>query len=187
MNLLEMKKKYLSLIEEVNPNSEQLTEDPDIAAKQNEVVNQIMFEMARMKKIPKYVEMEVSAGDLITFEDIEKECGYEVYQISMVSGVNCTHKASGTVYKILDSGTAEIDIFVYPERITENTKDKAYEFELSNDALEIMPYGIAADLLKSDVSTEYGAIYAQRYESMKQMLDPRYAMTSVYIDGGVNI
>lgn len=187
MTLLEMKKKYLSLIEELNPNSEQLTDDPDIAAKQNEVVNQIMFELARMKKIPKYVEMEVSAGDLITFENIEKECGYEVYQINLFAGVNYAPKANGTVYKILESGTAEIDLFVYPERITEKTKDKAYEFELSADALEIAPYGIAADLLKSDVSTEYGAIYATRYEQLKQMLDPRYQMTSIYIDGGVDV
>ena len=49
MTLLEMKKKYLSLIEELNPLSEELTDDPDIAAKQNEVINQIMFELARFK------------------------------------------------------------------------------------------------------------------------------------------
>ena len=53
--------------------------------------------------------------------------------------------------------------------------------------LEIMPYGIAADLLKSDVSSEYGSVYATRYESLKQMLDPRYQMTSVYIEGGVDV
>lgn len=187
MTLAEMKKKYLSLIEELNPESEQLTDDPDIAAKQNEVVNQVMFELARMKKIPKYVEMEVAAGDLIAFTDIENKCGYEIYQINMVSGVNYSPKANGTILKILENGTAEIDVFVYPERITETTKDKAYEFELSADVLEIMPYGIAADLLKSDVSAEYGSVYATRYESMIQRLDPRYTMTSIYIEGGVNI
>ena len=187
MTLKEMKKKYLSLIEELNPNSEQLTDDPDIAAKQNEVVNQVMFELARFKKIPKYVELAVNAGDLIEFADIEKECGYEIYQINAVCGVNYVPKANGTVLKILESGTAEIDVFVYPERIAENTKDNAYEFELSNDALEIMPYGIAADLLKSDVSSEYGSVYATRYESMKQTLDPRYQMTSIYIEGGVEV
>lgn len=186
ITLKEMKKKYLGLIEEQNPNSEQLTDDPDIATKQNDVVNQIMFECARIKKIPKYVEMEVTAGDTITFEDIEKECGYEVYQISSVSGVNCVPKANGTILKVLESGTIEIDIFVYPERITEKTKD-SYEFELSPDVLEIMPYGIAADLLKSDVSTEYGSIYATRYETMLQRLDPRYQMTNIYIEGGVSI
>lgn len=185
MTLLEMKKKVLGLIEEQNPNSELLTDDPDIATKINDVINQIMFELARLKKIPKYVEMAVHEGDLIEFADIEKECGYEVYQINLVGGVNYSPKANGTVLKILESGIAEIDVCVYPERITEKTKDNAYEFELSNDVLEVMPYGVAADLLKSDVSTEYGTIYATRYETMLQRLDPRYQMTSIYIEGGV--
>lgn len=187
MTLEEMKKKYLSLIEELNPKSEQLTDDPDIAEKQNEVTNQVMFELARVKKIPKYVEKKVSAGDLITFADIEREVGNEVYQLQKVSGVKYEYKASGTVIKVLESGTVEIDLFVYPERITEKTKDKGYEFELSADALEIMPYGIAADLLKSDVSAEYGSVYATRYEAMKQQLDPRYHLNSIYIEGGVNV
>ena len=187
MTLLDMKRNVLGLIEELNPNSELLTDDPDIATKINYVINQIMFEVARIKKIPKYVEMNVSKGDLITFADIEKECGYEVYQVGTVGGVSYSSKASGTVFKILENGTAEIECYVYPERITEKTKDKAYEFELSTDALEIMPYGIAADLLKSDVSAEYGSVYAARYESMLQRLDPRYQTTAIYIEGGVNI
>lgn len=187
MTLLEMKKKVLGLIEELNPNSELLTDDPDIATKINDVTNQIMFELARMKKIPKYVEIEVEEGELIDFADIEKKCGNEVYQVNLVAKVRYEPKASGTVFKMLESGTAEIDCFVYPERITEKTKDKAYEFELSNDALEIMPYGIAADLLKSDVSAEYGNIYATRYESMLQRLDPRYQMGVVFIEGGIEV
>lgn len=187
MNLLEMKGKYLALIEEKNPNSEHLTDDPDLAAKQNEVVNQVMFELARMKKLPKYVEIAVSAGDVIRFEDIEKACGYEIYQLGTVGGVRYAPKANGTVLKVLESGVAEIDCYVYPERITEKTKDKAYEFELTPDVLEIMPYGIAADLLKSDVSSEYGNVYAQRYEAMKRALDPRYQMSTIFIDGGYDI
>ncbi len=186
MNLKEMKLKVLSLIEELNEKSPYLTDDPDIQAKINYVTNQILFELARIKKIPKYVELEVSEGDRIDFADIEKECGYEVFQIKLFGGVANTPKADGTVYKILESGTAEIDCYVYPESITGKTKD-TYEFELSADALEIMPYGIAADLLKSDVSAEYGNIYATRYESMKQMLDPRYTMPMITIEGGVNI
>ena len=185
MTLDEMKKKALGLIEEVSPDNPNLTEDPDIAAKINDVINQIMYEVARMKKLPKYVEMPVSKGDTVTFQDIEKACGYEVYQLGTVCGVNYTPKANGTVLKILETGTAEIDCFVYPEAITASTKG-SYEFELPADVLEIMPYGIAADLLKSDISTEYGSIYATRYETMLQRLDPRYQMTSVYIEGGVS-
>lgn len=184
MTLQEMKKKVLGLIEELNPLSEYLTDDPDIQAKINDVINQILFEMARFKKIPKYVEIAVSDGDVLDFSDIERECGYEIYQIDMVCGVRYLPKANGTVLKMLESGTAEIDCFVYPERITEKTKGN-YEFELSPDALEIMPYGIAGDLLKSDVSTDYGSIYAVRYQEMLQRLDHRYQMPTVYIDGGV--
>lgn len=186
MTLLEMKKKVLGLIEELNPDSEYLTEDPDIATKQNDVINQILYEIARMKKIPKYAEIPVSAGDVVTFEDIEAAVGYEVYQLGTVGGVPYSPKAGGTVLKILEDGTLEVDCFVYPERITDKTKD-SYEFEVSADVLEVMPYGIAADLLKSDVSTEYGSVYAARYESMLQRLDPRYQSTSIYIEGGVYI
>ena len=185
MTLLEMKTKVLGLIEELNPNSTLLTDDPDIATKINDVTNQIMFELARIKKIPKYTEMEVTKGQQVTFEDIEAAVGYTVYQLGTVCGVNYVPKANGTILKILESGTAEIDCFVYPERITKDTKN-AYEFELSDDALEIMPYGIAGDLLKSDVSAEYGSIYATRYETMLDRLDPRYHMTNVFIEGGVD-
>lgn len=186
ITLEEMKKKTLRLIEEISPDHKDLTEDPDIAAKFNDVANQVMFELARLKKISKYIEMEVHKGDLVTFEDLEKECGYAVYQIGSVQGVWYNPKANGTVLKFMEDGTAEIDVFVYPERITDKTKG-GYEIELSDDAIEIMPYGIAADLLKSDISTEYGSIYATRYESMIQRLDPRNAMTSIYIEGGVVI
>lgn len=184
MILKEFKEKVLGMIEELNPNSALLTDDPDIATKFNAVTNQIMYELARMKKIPKYVELQVSKGDTVTFADIETACGYEVYQLGTICGVNYTPKANGTVLKILETGIAEIDCYVYPERITEKTND-SYEFELSADVLEIMPYGVAGDLLKSDVSTEYGTIYSTRYESMLQRLDPRYQMTSIFIEGGV--
>lgn len=186
MKLSEMKKKVLALIEELNPNNENLTDDPDIAMKMEDVITQIMFELARFKKIPDYVEMEVKEGDLLRFEDITDETDYEVYQINIIRGVKYDAKASGTVFKFLESGTAEIEYFRYPTRITDKNREK-YTFELSDDALEIMPYGVAADLLKSDISTEYGRIYADRYEALKQTLDPRYGTGAVYIEGGVDL
>ena len=72
MTLLELKKKVLGLIEELNAQSELLTDDPDISTKINEVINQVMFELARIKKLPKYVEISVSAGDIIEFETGKK-------------------------------------------------------------------------------------------------------------------
>ncbi len=187
MTLLEMKKKVLGLIEEISPNNENLTDDPDIATKINDVINQIMFELARMKKIPRYLEFAVTEGDLVDYERIESEGGSAVYQIDKASGIKYEYKAQGTIIKVLESGTIGIEYFIYPERITEKTKAQSYEFELSDDVLEIMPYGVAGDLLKSDVSAEYGTIYSKEYENKKQQLDPRYNMGCMSIEGGVYI
>jgi hypothetical protein len=138
-----------------------------------------------MRKIPKYIELPVKAGDLIDFEMLESECGYAIYQIKCVSGVLYEPKADGTILKILESGTAEIDVFVYPDAITSKTKD-SYEFELTPDVLEIMPYGIAADLLATDVSSNYQE-FRQRYETMLTRLDPRNNMPIFSIVGGINV
>lgn len=186
MKLSEMKRKVLALIEELNPDSEYLTDDPDIATKMEDVITMVMFELSRFKKIPDYVEMEVNEGDLIRFEDITDETDYEVYQIAVIRGVTYDMKAQGTVIKFLESGTAEIEYFRYPTRITDKNRAK-YEFELSQDVLEIMPFGVAGDLLKSDISSDYGRIYSERYESMKNMLDPRYGTGAVYIEGGFSV
>lgn len=186
MTLGGLKRKVFSLIEELDVNRAELTADPDLALKINDVVCQVLYELARHKKIPKYCEMPVHNGDLITFEDIEKEVGYQVYQVSLFGGVDYEPKANNTMFKIREDGTAEIDCFVYPEHIDHKTKDN-FELELAPDCLEIAVYGIAADILKADVSTEYGSVYAARYEAMKQTLDPRHAMNMVTVVGGLNI
>ena len=184
MKLKEMKKKVLGLIEELNPESELLTDDPDIATKINDVINQVMFEMVRFRKLPGYVEIKVKKGELINFERIEEEGQYAVYQLGKVGGVNYEPKADGTILKILEDGVLEVEYYKYPESITEKTKDSSYEFELPQDVLEMMPYGIAGDLLKSDVSTNYGRDYSDRYENMKRELDSRYAVSSISVRGG---
>lgn len=184
VTLEEIKKKTLGLIEELNAESEFLTDDPDISTKINDVTNQKQFELARYKRIPKYIEKVVEKGDLITFEDISAECGRDVYQLGSIKGVNHEYKADGTVVKALESGTMEIDFYVYPLRITSETAND-YVFDLSLDCLEILPYGIAADLLKSDVSAEYGSVYASEFEKLVNRIDPRNHLTSIYIEGGV--
>jgi hypothetical protein len=186
MNLTEMKKKILGMIEELDPDTESLTSDQDIETKLNDTINQVMYELARMKKIPDYAEIEVQAGDLVRFEDITAVSGYDVYQLDRVRGVDYQFRANGTIIKVLESGTLEVDYFKYPELITEKTNG-SYEFELSADALEILPYGVAGDLLKTDVSTNYGEIFTQRYELMLSRLDPRYSLGMFSVEGGVNV
>lgn len=185
MTYKELKRKVLVLIEEYAPDSETLTKDEDIENKMPDVCNQVMYELCRFKKIPKYIEMDVEAGDVVDFEALASECGYDIYQVQRVTGVGYETRGDGTILKMLDSGKAEIDVFVYPEAITSKTKDN-YELELSLDALEILPYGIAADLLATDVSSNYKE-FKERYETMLARLDSRNQMPSISIVGGINI
>lgn len=180
MTLEEMKQKVYSLIEEYSEDAEDLTEDEDLALKMNSVINQVQNELARMKKIEEYTTLEGREGDVVDFSSIDNN----LYQLNIVRGVDC--EIIGQKIKFNEAGTAEVYYYKYPTQINMDTDD-SQELDLSIDALEIMPYGVAADLLKSDVSSNYGQIYADRYREMKNELDPRYSMGSVYIEGSINI
>lgn len=180
MTLEEMKIKVYSLIEEYSEDADDLTEDEDLALKMNSVINQIQNELARFKKIEEYTTVEGTEGSIIDFKDIDNN----LYQLNIVRGLNC--EIIGQKIKFNETGTAEVYYYKYPTQINIDTED-SQELDLSIDVLEIMPYGVAADLLKSDVSSNYGQIYAERYRELKSELDPRYALGSVYIDGGIEV
>ena len=181
MTLLEMKKKVLKLIEEINTDdSEKITDDIDIENKLVDVTNQIMFELCRIKKLPAYETIEVKENEEI---ELEKELK-NFYQLEAIRGVQFEEYGNLIIFN--EAGTAKIYYFKYPKRITAENEAN-YKFEISDDVLEIMPYGIAADILKSDVSNQYGKIYENRYMELKQGLDPRYNTGSVYIEGGIDV
>ena len=178
MTLLEMKKQILKLIEEINPKSTLLTDDPDIATKINVVINLIQNELSRIKKISAREEVKVQKGDLEEISDLVDN----FYQLNLIRDVK--HNIYNSTIEFLESGTARIYYYKYPKQITEETDETTYKFELSTDALGIMPYGVAGDLLKSDPASNYGQLYSNRYEQMKQQLDPRSHTGSIYIDSG---
>lgn len=180
MTLEELKKKVYSLIEEYDDSSEELTSDEDLANKFNSVANQVQNELARLKKIPEYTTKDVKKGDNLLFTDLASD----IYQLNIIRGINYDIIANRVLVE--EDGTAEIFYYRYPKQINDDTEDD-FKLDLTTDVLEIMPYGIAADLLKSDVSQQYGAVYRQRYEELKQMLDPRYGTGMVEITGGINI
>lgn len=180
MTLEELKLKILSMIEEYNENADGLTDDEDIATKLNSIINQIQNEICRIKKLPAYKTVEVEEGQELLLKDIAKD----IYQINQVRGVDTDTLDDRIICN--EKGTAKIYYYKYPVQIDAETDDEM-ELELPIDLLEIIPYGVAGDLLKSDVSSNYGAIYSARYREMLQQLDPRYNSNSVYIDGGVTI
>lgn len=180
MTLEEMKIKIYALIEEYNEDAEELTEDEDLSKKMNSVINQVQNELSRIKKIEEYTTLEGKKGDVIDFNSVDES----MYQLNIVRGIDVD--IIGQKIKFNEDGIVEVYYYKYPIQINDDTDD-SQEFDLSTDVLEIMPYGVVADLLKSDVSNNYGQVYAQRYQELKQGLDPRYSLGSVYIDESVDI
>ena len=181
MKLVELKKKTLALIEEIDENETDLTNDPDIAAKLPYVINQILHELARFKKLPNYAIRDVEKDQIMNLTDALDN----FYQLKIIRGVDYEY-LDDTHIKFLEDGEATISYYQYPDNINENTPDTK-TLDLPEDILEIAPYGIAADLLKADVSNQYGVMYANRYREMIQTLDSRYSMGSIEIDGGIEI
>lgn len=181
MTLREMKDRVLSLIEELNPESKYLTEDPDIKEKINYVIDMKNHELATIKKIAEIEKISVKANEQI---DLYDECE-NFYKLQSIQGV--PYRTFENIVFFEKDGEAVIKYYRYPKEITKDTDMDTYKMELSRDVLTIMPYGIAADLLKNDVAAQYGREYERAYNNALQMLDVRTSEGTFEIVGGINV
>lgn len=181
MNLTEFKEAVFSFIEEHDENEVALTKDIDIADKINAVINTKMQEMMRYKKITDKVKMEVKEGQEIEMPDIDTNC----YQIRKITGVD--YEQEDKFITFLEEGTAVIYYNKYPKMINKDTDPDKYKFEIDIEALEVMKMGVAADLLKTDISNKYGQIWETEYQRLLQTLDTRKTAGSITIGEGVGI
>lgn len=198
MTAKEMKIKVFSLIEEYYPEQVSLADDQDVRYKINGAINQIQMDLMKYKKIPfKYkttikkdnpvlllnsipnfyqlntipnVEYEVVGDYEIKFE-IDEDTEVEIYYYKLPELMDLTFETSGD--KSAEQVSAEYD--------------ESFEFELSTELQEIMPYGIAADLLKQDMISSYGKYFYERYLEMKNMIDSRKTTSMATVTGGVDL
>lgn len=175
MTLEEMKEKVYRLIEELGEDPyKSLTDDPDYEKKINGCINMIQNELSRTKKIPAKMEYDTENGNILPLTE-------DMYQLCKIQ--ECMYQILGNEIHFDENykGIVHIYYYKYPTQINEETDDD-YVFELPQDALEIMPFGVAGDMLKSDPSTNYGAVYSNRYNELKQYLDSRNNNGIIYID-----
>ena len=197
MTLKEMKVKTFSLIEEYYPDLEGLAEDEDVLNKINGVVNQIQMDLMRFRKI------NASKSILINKEDNKiinlKDSIDDMYQLNKII-LN-----DNAIYDMINDETIQIPedysgiMMVYYYKIPKLVKvlfededektieDETFEFELDQVLLEIMPYGIAADLLKMDMISGYGRHFYERYLEMRNNIDPRRTSGVIRVEGGYNV
>lgn len=179
MTLKDMKLRVLSLIEEINPDSEYLTDDIDIQEKINYVIDTKNHELARIKHISAVERMKVTKDKEIDLYDLDN-----FYKLGSIKGAS--YDSFNNFITFNEDGEVKIYYYKYPKMIDKDTNDDDYKFEASQDVLEIMPYGIAADLLKSDVSAQYGRIYQDAYNNALNMLDIKVADGQIEFVGGIN-
>ena len=198
MTAREMKIKVFSLIEEYYPDQTLLADDQDVQYKINGAINQIQMDLMKYKKIPAKskktikkdnpvlllnsipnfyqlntipnVEYEV-VGDYEIKFNIEEDTDVEIYYYKLPELMDLEFQASGS--KTAEQVSAEYD--------------ESFDLEIATELQEIMPYGIAADLLKQDMISSYGKYFYERYLEMKNMIDSRKTTSTATVTGGVDI
>lgn len=202
MTLKDMKIKVFSLIEEYYPELSGLAEDEDVLNKINGVVNSIQTDLMKYRKLP--------ANQTITIDEADEnvitlsETISDIYQLNKIV-LNPESVGMSVEYELVDDDTLEVDpgfrgdIQVYYYKIpaqcqltfdsdTErDTYDEEFEFDIDTPLLEIMPYGIARDLLRLDMISSYGSYFEKTYNELKSQIDPRRTKGIVSFVGGIDI
>jgi len=193
MTLGQVKKTAYALIDEYSSDESSFTEDEDLASKINIIANVCYHELSGIKPIKRIFEIDrtargttdynraydlpinikkieqVVARDETTNEPITARYFLD-FGVEEVDGEVTTY--SDKIYiNDLDNGIYSVKYRVYPTDITETTLD-TFELELDKDAQMLMPFAIASDILKSDVSSDY-TTFQRRYEDQLQKLDVR--------------
>lgn len=197
MTLKEQKIKTFSLIEEYYPELKGFAEDEDVLNKINGVVNQIQMDLMTHRKINAFKTITVGETDSKVI-DLKKELEdcYQIRSIEFDKDIKYT-MPNEDILKLPEDfiGSFNVYYYKYPKLVktifeSEEEKEKEDEkfiFELEPVLLEIMPYGIASDLLKMDMISNYGKYFYERYLEMKNKIDPRKTSGTIRITGGANV
>lgn len=199
MTLKEMKIKVFSLIEEYYPELSGMAEDEDVLNKINGVVNSIQMDLMKYRKIPANTEIEIkeNSNRIITLSEEISDL-YQVNKIVLVPEEGITNK-DFTMFdddniEINDEfiGTVKIFYYKYPkmakvdfeEGEDKDLYDENFKFDIDLAIQEVMPYGIARDLLRLDMISVYGTYFERTYNELKSQLDPRRTAGIITITGG---
>ena len=192
MTLKEMKQKTFSLIEEYYPELAEMAEDNDVLLKINGVVNGISMELMPYKKIPAIATITITKEDEHSIKLKEKID--DLFQVKKISGIDAEYVFEDLIQVPEDfEGDITVYYYKYPNQVELNpvepnpSYDDTFVFDLDPVLLEVMPYGIAADLLKMDMISSYGKYFYERYRELKQQIDSRLASGVIEFVGGVEL
>lgn len=174
MTLGDIKKRTLALIEALDTSLLLLTDDIDFQKKINYCVDQIQTELSQIKPIT------AKTSFTVTNSTLEQSLPSGFYQVDRLE-TNFFIYDSKIVFE--KEGTYDMYYSKFPTTITADTADTV-TMELTLDCLNAMPYGVASDMLKADVSTDY-SVYAKRYNDLLNQIRVGTTKSSVYVDDSV--
>ena len=200
MTLKEMKTKTFALIEELYPELANLAEDEDVINKINGVVNQIQLDLMQFRKIPANdgFNLKLTDDHIIDLNEYK-----DLYQINRVV-LKPDEPDMEKTFDFIDPVTLEINenfsgkvtiyYYKYPKLVEtqfetdeeRQEEDENFKFDIDTRLLEIMPYGIARDLLRLDMISNYGTYFERTYNEMIQRLDSRRTSGYVLVEGGID-
>ena len=202
MTLKDMKIKVFSLIEEYYPELSGLAEDEDVLNKFNGIVNSIQVDLMKYRKIPANQTIEIDEPDenIITLSTAISD----IYQLNKVI-LKPNDESMNVEYEFIDDDTLEIDpefrgnITVYYYKLPaicqleftseqeREAYDEEFEFDIDLPLLEVMPYGVARDILRLDMISVYGTYFERTYNELKAQIDSRRTKGMIYATGGEDI
>lgn len=205
MTAKEMKQKVFSLIEEYYPEAAGLAEDEDVKNKINGLINSLQIELMPLRKIGAYKDITITSEDDKEFTLKSKID--DMYQLDKIELDEELYEIiSNTYLKLSDDyeGTFRIYYYKYPtlmelnpvepeeNEVNDNGDpvlpyDETFTFELDPVLLEPMTYGLAGDLLKMDMISDYGRYFYERYRELKSQIDPRNMVGTITISGGIEV
>ena len=143
-----------------------LTDDEDISTRLNFVYSTSYQELSEKKKIIKTKTLKEISDDEIEEGYTEYTLPGNMYQLKNVIALDDKNKKVNADYytvgkkKIFINNESNyqyiLEYYAYPTFITDETEDD-FTLELDQDALMILPYMVAADILKTDPSADYTA------------------------------
>ena len=163
------------------------TDDEETLAKLNAMFQAAQVFVCTVKPIERSFIIDHEKSDTI-FNDYDlPEDFYQAFFVRDMDG-NGYNQVEFHPPKILvtdkQAKKIRIDYYAYPQTITDETTDD-YEFELEQDAQQVLPYAVVADLLKTDPSADYTA-FEVKFNNMVANLNPS-SYQGISFVGGIMI
>ena len=178
MTLGENKKITLGLIEEYSNANPKLTDDVDIQNRINFLYATNYQELSQRKKILKTKTLKELTDEKLEEGYTEYTLPSSMYQFKRVIALDEKNKTVDADYytigkkKIYINNESNanyiLEYYAYPTIITEETDDD-FTLELDQDALLILPYAVANDILKTDPSADYNAFLADYNRKLENL------------------